>query len=104
MLWWAPTSLTYFTTGLYFSFFFMYYLRKYKTAWWEKYNYVLAAAFNGGVAFSGLIIFFAVQYHPVAVNWWGNNVVNQGVDGYAGQNALLTELPAKGYFGPDVWH
>lgn len=69
MLWWAPLNLSYFTSGLYFSIAFMYYLKRYKTAWWEKYNYVLAAAFNGGVAFSGLIIFFAVQYHPKVIDW-----------------------------------
>ncbi|CAM6004202.1 unnamed protein product [Sphagnum balticum] len=69
MLYWAPLNLSYFTSGLYFSVTFMYYLKRYKTAWWEKYNYVLAGAFNGGVAFSGLIIFFAVQYHPVFISW-----------------------------------
>ncbi|TIA67634.1 hypothetical protein D6C83_01876 [Aureobasidium pullulans] len=61
----APLNLTYYTSALYVSFGFMYYLRRYKTAWWEKYNYVLAAALSAGVALSGIIIFFAVQYHPV---------------------------------------
>jgi len=103
MLYWAPLNLTYMTSGLYISFAFMYYIRRYKTAWWEKYNYVLAAALNGGVAFGGVIIFFAVQYHPKYVSWWGNNVIDQGVDGFANRTALLTELPAKGYFGPDSW-
>jgi OPT family small oligopeptide transporter len=69
MLYWAPLNLTYFTGGLYFSFAFMFYLKRYKTAWWEKYNYVLAAALGGAVAFSGIIIFFAVQYHPVVISW-----------------------------------
>jgi len=103
MLFWAPTNLTYYTGGFYISFAFMYYLRRYKTAWWEKYNYVLSAALTGGVAFSGIIIFFAVQYHPVTLDWWGVNVLEQTVDGGAGQTALLTELPEKGYFGPDSW-
>jgi hypothetical protein len=102
-LWWAPLNLTYFTGAVYLSFGFMYYLRRYKTAWWEKYNYVLAAALNAGVALSGVIIFFAVQYHAVNVNWWGTEVTSQGVDGGAGQQALITTLPAKGYFGPDSW-
>jgi OPT family small oligopeptide transporter len=31
MLQWAPLNLTYFTSGLYFSVFFMYYLKRYKT-------------------------------------------------------------------------
>lgn len=100
---WAPLNLTYFTSAVYMSFAFMYYLRRYKTAWWEKYNYVLSAALSAGVAFSGIIIFFAVQYHPVSVNWWGTNIVGEGVDGGAGQGALLTTLPSKGYFGPDTW-
>jgi OPT family small oligopeptide transporter len=102
-LWWAPLNLTYFTGAVYMSFGFMYYLRRYKTAWWEKYNYVLAAALNAGVALSGVIIFFAVQYHAVDVNWWGTEVTSQGIDGGAGQQALITTLPAKGYFGPDSW-
>ncbi|UKZ81692.1 hypothetical protein TrVFT333_009464 [Trichoderma virens FT-333] len=104
MLLWAPLNLTYFTGGLYFSFAFMYYLKRYKTAWWEKYNYVLSAALTGGVAFSGIIIFFAVQYHPKDISWWGINVLGATIDGGAGQQTLLTELPAKGYFGPDTWH
>ncbi|KAF7122077.1 hypothetical protein CNMCM5793_000032 [Aspergillus hiratsukae] len=103
MLFWAPLNLTYFTGGLYFSFAFMYYLKRYKTAWWEKYNYVLSAALTGGVAFSGIIIFFAVQYHPKSISWWGNNVLGQTIDGGAGQVALIPDLPAKGYFGPDTW-
>lgn len=104
MLFWAPLNLTYFWGGLYFSFAFMYYLRRYKTAWWEKYNYVLSAALTGGVAFSGIIIFFAVQYHPISLNWWGVNILGSTIDGGAGQQALYTSLPAKGYFGPDTWH
>ncbi|KAK1751536.1 oligopeptide transporter 2 [Echria macrotheca] len=103
MLFWAPLNMTYFTGGLYVSFVFMYYLRRYKTAWWEKYNYVLAAALTGGVAFSAIIIFFAVQYHPVTLDWWGVNVLSATVDGGAGQTALLPDLPEKGYFGPDTW-
>jgi hypothetical protein len=102
-LYWAPLNLSYFTGGLYLAFAFMFYLRRYKTAWWEKYNYVLAAALTAGVAFSGIIIFFAVQYHPVTLDWWGVNVLGQTVDGGAGQTALLTELPEQGFFGPSEW-
>lgn len=103
MLLWAPVNLTYFTGGLYFAFAFMFYVKRYYTGWWEKYNYVLSAALTGAVAFSGIIIFFAVQYHPVTLNWWGVNVLSATIDGGTGQGALLTEMPAKGYFGPDKW-
>ncbi len=103
MLAWAPLNLSYFVGGFYISFVFMYYLKRYKTAWWEKYNYVLSAALTGGVAFSGIIIFFALEYHPVAISWWGSNVLSTTIDGGAGQTALIPTLPAKGYFGPDTW-
>lgn len=102
-LFWAPYNLTFFTGGFYLSFVFMYYLKRYKTAWWEKYNYILSAALTGGVAFSGIIIFFAVQYHPKALNWWGTVGYLNTIDGGLGQRSLLTELPKKGHFGPDTW-
>lgn len=104
MLSWAPYNLTYYTGGFYISFVFMYYLRRYKTAWWEKYNYVLPAALTGGVAFSAILISFAVHYHPMKLDWLGVNVLEQTIDGGAGQSVLLTELPEKGYFGPDSWY
>ncbi|GME72013.1 unnamed protein product [Ambrosiozyma monospora] len=101
---WAPTNLTYYTVGLYFSLFFMYYLRRYKTAWWEKYNYVLAAGLNAGLAFSAIIMFFAVQYHDKSISWWGNDVLAEGVDGGSSdRTALKMDLPEKGYYGPDEW-
>ena len=38
------------------------------------------------------------------VEWELPDVVTRGIDSYNGaQVALLTELPAKGYFGPDTW-
>ncbi|OAA69782.1 oligopeptide transporter protein [Cordyceps fumosorosea ARSEF 2679] len=100
---WAPNNLSYTTVGLYFSFGFMYYLRRYKTAWWERYNYVISAALGGGVAFAAMIIFFALQWDPVRLTWWGSSVVRGTIDGGAGQQSLLP-LPEKGYFGPDSWY
>lgn len=45
-------------------------------AWWTKYNYVLAAALDTGLAISGIVIFFAVTYGPNVQfpDWWGNTV------------------------------
>jgi hypothetical protein len=104
MITWAPYNLTFWTGGFYTSFAFMYYLRRYKTAWWEKYNYVLSAGFTGGMAFSAIIIFFAVQYYPKGIVWWGNTVNDGTLDGGADPGLVrLQELPAKGYFGPDSW-
>ncbi|KAK9345357.1 OPT oligopeptide transporter protein-domain-containing protein [Lipomyces starkeyi] len=95
---WAPYNLSYFTPGLYLSLFFMYFVKRRYLAWWEKYVYLLSASMTAAVAFSAIIIFFAVQYKSVMLNWWGNNVVYAGVDGGNGRQTLL-DIPAEGYFG-----
>lgn len=103
MLQYAPYNLSYVTTGLYVSFTFMYYIKSRYTSWWEKYNYVLAAAFSSAVAFSAVIIFFSVKYHPKSLDWWGNNIVSVGVDGGEGRQSLKDPLSAPdGYFGPRI--
>lgn len=101
---WAPYNLSYVTTGLYLSFIFMHYIRNRYPAWWEKYNYVLAAAFSSAVAFSALIIFFSVKYKPKHIEWWGNTIVGVGVDGFEGRQTLkdLTVEAPEGYFGPRI--
>jgi hypothetical protein len=40
-----------------------------------RYNYILSAALDAGVALSVIVIFFCVQYPKggVEVNWWGNS-------------------------------
>lgn len=95
---WAPSNLSYKTPGFILSFVFMYWLPRHRLAWWEKYNYVLSAALTAGVAISALVIFFAVEYNPVSLNWWGNTVSFSGVDG---SQVGILPLPARGYFGPE---
>lgn len=108
LLIYAPYNLSYYTGGLYASYAFMHYIRKKYTNWWEKYNYVLSGALDAGVAFSSIIIFFAVQYHSKPIDWWGNNVPYQGVEGGV-EGAKQTRLNATavapdGYFGPRIGH
>ena len=81
MLDFAPYNLLYFTGGLYISFIFMFYIKKNYLLWWEKYNYILTSGLSAGVAFSTLIIFFTVQYHPYPLKWWGNSIGQQGIEG-----------------------
>lgn len=97
---WAPYNLSYYTGGLYLSIAFMYYLRNKKQAWWTKYNYILSGGMTGGVAFSGIIIFFAVQYHPKYIDWWGNNVNDNGLDAIGPSRLNATLDAPEGYFGP----
>ncbi|KAK3901545.1 OPT oligopeptide transporter protein-domain-containing protein [Staphylotrichum tortipilum] len=95
---WAPSNMSYKTPGFILSFIFMYWLPKHRLAWWEKYNYVLSAALTAGVAISALIMFFAVGYNPVKLEWWGNKVSSAGVDG---RSVGILPIPERGYFGPE---
>ncbi|KGQ03796.1 Oligopeptide transporter 2 [Beauveria bassiana D1-5] len=104
LLFWAPNNLSYFTGGVYVSFAFMYYLRRYKTAWWEKYNYLLSAGLTGAVAFCGIILFFAVQYHPKDIHWWGTDIVGNTIDGRGLDDAQVALLSTNSTFGPSTWH
>ncbi|KAI9597038.1 oligopeptide transporter [Syncephalis fuscata] len=37
-----------------------------------RFNYVLSAGMDSGIALAGVIIFFAFQYKEVKLEWWGN--------------------------------
>ncbi|KAI0497011.1 hypothetical protein KFK09_023339 [Dendrobium nobile] len=52
--------------------FFNHYIYKRHKEWWARHTYVMSAALDAGVAFMGILIFFALQSHNIfGVNWWG---------------------------------
>lgn len=89
----APYNLLYYTTGLYFSFGFMYYIKKHYLLWWEKYNYILTSALLAGVAFSALVMFFMLLS---PLHWWGNEIDNMGIEGRKVENTWLKAADAEG--------
>ncbi|KAK9385068.1 OPT oligopeptide transporter protein-domain-containing protein [Lipomyces mesembrius] len=95
----ATYNLSYFTPGMYFSFIFMYHIRRRYLMWWTKYNYILSSGLTAGMAFSGILIFFALQYTGHTLQWFGTTVQLKGVDG-AG-TATLLKVP-EGGFGPPL--
>ncbi|CAN3375439.1 hypothetical protein DIURU_002367 [Diutina rugosa] len=100
MMIWAPYNLSYYTMGLYFSLIFMGYIRSRMNAWWAKYNYILSAGLTAGVAFSSIIIYFAVYYHDKSIDWWGSEVSYFGYEGKQGALLNATLQAPDGYFGP----
>lgn len=56
------------------GFLFNYVIRKYHFRWWMRYNYILSAALDAGVAIGVVVIFFCLQYPKggIELNWWGN--------------------------------
>ncbi|XP_006455006.1 oligopeptide transporter protein OPT variant 1 [Agaricus bisporus var. bisporus H97] len=70
------------------GFIFNYVIRRRHFSWWTKYNYVLSAALDSGVAISIIAIFFCLQFPENGaigttniLNWWGNTVPFTGADG-----------------------
>ncbi|KAI9590955.1 OPT oligopeptide transporter protein-domain-containing protein [Syncephalis fuscata] len=61
-----------FTSWFIVGFIFQFFVYRYRNAWWKRFNYILSAGLDSGVAISGLVIFFAFQYKEIALEWWGN--------------------------------
>ncbi|KAK9460478.1 OPT oligopeptide transporter protein-domain-containing protein [Lipomyces oligophaga] len=98
--WGSAYNLTYYTGGFYLSVGMMWYVRRRFLAWWSKYNYIISSGLTAGTAFSGILIFLALQYHPKMLSWWGNNVASAGIDGAAAVGRL--DIPTEG-FGLTYW-
>ncbi|KAF9071482.1 OPT oligopeptide transporter protein-domain-containing protein, partial [Rhodocollybia butyracea] len=63
------------------GFIFQYVIRRRNFSWWTKYNYVLSAALDSGLAMSVIFIYFTLQYpkdghigENTIMKWWGNTV------------------------------
>lgn len=64
-------SVHYWSWGIVGVLFNYYIFRRYK-GWWARHNYILSAALDAGVAFLGILIFFALQNYEISFpEWWG---------------------------------
>ncbi|KAF8577798.1 OPT oligopeptide transporter [Ramaria rubella] len=102
-----PASAVNYVPWAIVGFIFQYTIRRRHFSWWTKYNYVLSAALDGGLAVSVIIIFFCLQYPrngtiglDTIQAWWGNTVMFNTADGLGTPNL---PLPASGTFGPTHW-
>lgn len=82
------------------GFIFNYLIKKRWRAWWTKYNYVLSAGLDSGVAIATVVIFLCVTYPGGKLSWWGNNVWKNTLDAKA--KGYYT-LGANQTFGPETW-
>ena len=68
--------------------------------WWSRYNYILSAALDSGVAVGSIVIFFCLQYPNNGgfnLIWWGNSISQNTLDYNAA--AFLSPGPPNGTFG-----
>lgn len=82
------------------GFTFNYAIKKRWRDWWIKYNYVLSAGLDSGVAVASVAIFLCVTYPGGRAEWWGNNVWKNTLD-YA-QTKFYSLAPGE-TFGPSTW-
>jgi hypothetical protein len=73
--------------------------RRYR-AWWSKYNYLLSAALDSGLAITTFLVFFCLTYPGVTLDWWGNSIAYMTADG---MGTPLDTVPEGETFGPAKW-
>ncbi|KAG6556602.1 hypothetical protein Mapa_001543 [Marchantia paleacea] len=71
-----PASPVNFTSWFVIGFIFNYLIFKYRKGWWQRYNYVMSAALDAGLAFMGVLLYFSLQMQEKSINWWGVNLDN----------------------------
>ncbi|KAJ1702853.1 hypothetical protein LUZ63_002632 [Rhynchospora breviuscula] len=50
---------------------FNFFVYRYRKKWWRRYNYILSAGLDAGVAFMGVLIYFSLTLENKTTNWWG---------------------------------
>ncbi|KAL2513540.1 Oligopeptide transporter 4 [Forsythia ovata] len=50
---------------------FNFFVFRYRKHWWQRYNYILSAALDAGVAFMAVLLYFSVGMENRELNWWG---------------------------------
>ncbi|KAJ5221548.1 uncharacterized protein N7469_010435 [Penicillium citrinum] len=91
-----PANTTQYSLWFIVGFIFNYLIRKRAFDWWKRYNYLLQAAMDTGTAIATIVIFFALGYHAVKFNWWGNTV---GSNTYDAKSVPWLAVPEGGHFG-----
>lgn len=82
------------------GFVFNFLIKKNWKPWWVKYNYVLSAGLDSGVAIASVAIFFLVTFQGGQLDWWGNTVWKNTMD--YNSTKYYTLAPGK-TFGPGIW-
>ncbi|KAF7365747.1 OPT-domain-containing protein [Mycena venus] len=96
---WAPGTMANVWPAVPVGYFFNVFVKKRYLAWWSKYNYITTTAFSAAIAISAVVIFFALQWPNVEINWSGNTRPFAGCDG---DGCPLLPIPESGTFGPVV--
>ncbi|KAI3685934.1 hypothetical protein L1987_79603 [Smallanthus sonchifolius] len=85
-----PATAVNYNSWILFGTIFNFFVFRYRKMWWKRYNYILSAALDAGVAFMAVLLYFSTGIEDINVNWWGTD-----------QHCDLAECPtAKGIISP----
>jgi len=77
---WVPYSFSYAWPAVPIAWWSWIWMRNRYLAFWSKYNFVLSAALSAGIAISGIIMLFTVQWFQISIEWWGNEQPYRGCE------------------------
>jgi hypothetical protein len=66
-----PATSVNYNAWLVIGTFFNFFVFRYRKKWWQRYNYILSAALDAGVAFMAVLLYFTLTMEDRSVNWWG---------------------------------
>ncbi|KAL4360095.1 hypothetical protein AHAS_Ahas08G0143100 [Arachis hypogaea] len=66
-----PATAVNFNSWIVIGTIFNYFIFRYRKKWWQRYNYVLSAALDAGVAFMAVLLYFALGLENKSISWWG---------------------------------
>ncbi|KAF7816661.1 oligopeptide transporter 6-like [Senna tora] len=69
-----PATAVNFTSWIILGFLSGFVAYRYKPEWWKRYNYVLSGGLDAGTAFMTILLFLALGYNNIGLDWWGNNL------------------------------
>ncbi|KAF4355791.1 hypothetical protein F8388_011976 [Cannabis sativa] len=52
---------------------FNFFVFRYRKQWWQRYNYILSAALDAGVAFMAVLLYFSLGVENRGLKWWGTD-------------------------------
>ncbi|KAJ6564729.1 OPT-domain-containing protein [Mycena capillaripes] len=94
---WAPYSMANIWPAVPIAYVFNVVIKRRYLAWWSKYNYVTTTAFSTAIAICAIVIFFAIEWPGVSIDWSGNNRPFEGCDA---EGCARLPIPDQGFFGP----
>ncbi|PRQ16668.1 putative oligopeptide transporter, OPT superfamily [Rosa chinensis] len=69
-----PATAVNYTSWIILGFLSGFVAYRYRPDWWRRHNYLLSGALDAGLAFMGVLLYFAVGLEDISPNWWGNDL------------------------------